>query len=109
MEREPSIYLCFRFSSKANGRECHLCDNRKTEHAHPAHFLTDLHNPNNVTCWQSDLMDGGQNVSLTISLKKKYELTYISLHFCHTKPHSMAIYKSMDHGRTWQPLQVKIP
>ena len=102
------VFLLFRFSSKTNGRECHLCDSRKTEHAHPAHFLTDLHNPNNVTCWQSDVMNAGQNISLTISLKKKYELTYISLHFCHAKPHSMAIFKSMDHGRTWEPLQVSI-
>ena len=47
----------------------------------------------------------GDNVSLTISLKKKYELTYISLHFCHAKPHSMALYKSMDHGKSWQPFQ----
>jgi hypothetical protein len=52
--------LCCRLTSKANGRECHLCDSRKTEHAHPAHFLTDLHNPNNVTCWQSDVIAAGQ-------------------------------------------------
>merc|ERR1712038_1392365 len=90
------------------GHECQVCDRRSKEHQHPPAFLTDLHNPNNVTCWQSDLMDvdaSTGNVSLTISLKKKYELTYISLHFCHTKPHSMALYKSMDHGRSWQPFQ----
>lgn len=71
-------------------------------------FLTDLHNPNNVTCWKSDYFVNKktkENVTLTISLKKKYELTYVSLHFCHAKPHSMAIYKSMDHGKTWQPFQ----
>ena len=49
--------------------------------------------------------DAKENVTLTVSLKKKYELTYVSLHFCHAKPHSMAIYKSMDHGKTWQPFQ----
>ena len=88
-------------------QECQVCDREVQEHQHPPEFLTDLHNPNNVTCWQSDLMDVDKNgnVSLTVSLKKKYELTYISLHFCHTKPHSMALYKSMDHGKTWQPFQ----
>lgn len=71
------------------------------------HFLTDLHNPNNVSCWKSDFVnrDAAENVTLTVSLKKKYELTYVSLHFCHAKPHSMAILKSMDHGKSWQPFQ----
>jgi len=81
----------------------HQCD----EKSNGPHFLTDLHNPNNVTCWKSDFVnaDVTENVTLTVSLKKKYELTYVSLHFCHAKPHSMAIYKSMDHGKTWQPFQ----
>ena len=100
--------------------DCRICDRNSFEHSHPPEFLTDLHNPNNITCWQSDLMPstthgisskfgkvdvGDGNVTLTISLKKKYELTYVSLHFCHQKPKSMALYKSMDHGRTWQPFQ----
>jgi len=81
----------------------HQCD----EKSNGPQFLTDLHNPNNVTCWRSDFVnsDSAENVTLTVSLKKKYELTYVSLHFCHAKPHSMAIYKSMDHGKTWQPFQ----
>ena len=82
--------------------QCRVCNEK---HIHPPDFLTDLHNPNNETCWQSDHLDPAENVSLTVSLKKKYELTYISLHFCHHKPKSMIIYKSMDHGKTWQPFQ----
>ena len=84
---------------------CRVCDEQSKEHAHPAEFLTDLHNPNNETCWQSDYLGPGQNASLTVSLAKKYELTYISLHFCSEKPEHMVIYKSMDHGKTWQPFQ----
>lgn len=47
------------------------------------------------------------NVSLTLSLGKKYELTYVSLQFCPStpKPDSIAIFKSMDYGKTWQPFQ----
>ena len=30
---------------------------------------------------------------------------FSSLHFCHAKPNSMAILKSMDHGKSWQPFQ----
>ena len=41
-------------------------------------------------------------MTLTLSLGKKFELTYISLQFCNQKPHSLAIYKSMDHGKSWQ-------
>jgi netrin 1 len=87
----------------AGKEQCETCD----EKLNGPHFLTDLHNPSNVTCWKSDFInrDVKENVTLTISLKKKYELTYVSLHFCHAKPHSMAIMKSMDHGKSWQPFQ----
>ena len=62
-----------------------------------------------MTCWNSELLSPdteAANISLTLSLGKKYELTYISLQFCNQKPHSLAIYKSMDHGKSWQPFQV---
>jgi len=86
---------------------CVICDADKPTKQHPPTYLTDLNNPNNVTCWNSELlplMKEG-NINLTLSLGKKYELTYISLQFCNQKPHSLAIYKSMDHGKTWQPFQ----
>jgi len=46
-----------------------------------------------------------QNVTLKLSLGKKYEITYISLQFCSARPNSMAIFKSMDYGKTWVPFQ----
>ncbi len=86
--------------NKSDSAEC-----QEDRHDKLAHFLTDLHNPNNETCWRTNFLPG-ENVSLTISLRKKYELTYVSLHFCDgAKPDTMAIYKSMDHGKTWQPFQ----
>ena len=86
---------------------CEVCDAENPTQHHPATFLTDLNNPNNVTCWNSELLspDRDGNITLTLSLGKKYELTYISLQFCNQKPHSLAIYKSMDHGLSWQPFQ----
>ncbi|KAL1488152.1 hypothetical protein ABEB36_015110 [Hypothenemus hampei] len=94
--------------------QCHICDDHQIKTRFPAVHLTDLNNPNNVTCWRSEPLPPAtyidappDNVTLTLSLGKKYELTYVSLQFCpHTpKPDSIAIYKSMDYGKTWQPFQ----
>ncbi|XP_072155296.1 netrin-3 [Bemisia tabaci] len=94
--------------------DCHVCDDTVPKKRHPAKYLTDLNNPNNITCWrsepmvhQSDVNAPPDNVTLTLSLGKKYELTYVSLQFCprSIKPDSLAIYKSMDYGKTWQPFQ----
>lgn len=94
--------------------ECRLCDKSEL-HRYGASALTDLNNPSNVTCWRSGSVNvphdpdtaPPDNVTLTLSLGKKYELTYISLSFCpkSPRPDSLAIYKSSDFGQTWQPFQ----
>lgn len=94
--------------------QCHVCDDRQPKNRFPVTHLTDLNNPNNVTCWRSEPLPAAtsvsappDNVTLVLSLGKKYELTYVSLQFCPQtpKPDSIAIYKSMDYGKTWQPFQ----
>nr|CAI5832970.1 unnamed protein product [Callosobruchus analis] len=94
--------------------QCHVCDDKQPKNRYPASHLTDLNNPNNVTCWRSEpvppvtsINAPPDNVTLTLSLGKKYELTYVSLQFCPNtpKPDSIAIFKSMDYGKTWQPFQ----
>lgn len=59
--------------------ECNVCDARRAALAHPSSFLTDLNDPLNMTCWVSRPGLAGQlrNVSLTLSLGKKFELTYV--------------------------------
>lgn len=93
---------------------CNLCDDASPKYRYPATYLTDINNSNNLTCWRSEpsltpvsVSTAPDNVTLTLSLGKKYDLTYISLRFCprSTKPDSMAIYKSSDYGKTWQPFQ----
>ena len=94
-------------------RNCFICDNNHPKRQHPSSFLTDLNNPSNLTCWVSEPFYGGgaganaaaSNVSLRLSLGKKFELTYVSLQFCSARPDSMAIYKSVDFGKTWIPFQ----
>ncbi|CAF1145004.1 unnamed protein product [Adineta steineri] len=93
-------------SSTCGNSPKEFCNLSQLNQNHPNDYLTDINNPNNLTCWQSDLIKQGENVSLILSLKKKFELTYISLQFCsQSKPDSMGIYKSMDMGLTWIPLQ----
>jgi len=90
--------------------ECPLdmCEGSNTSRHHPAAFLTDLNNPLNRTCWMSAPLDQiwDDNVTLTLSLGKKYEVTYVSLQFCTARPeYAVSIYKSADHGKTWSPFQ----
>uniref|UniRef100_A0A8C4Q2E6 Netrin-1 n=1 Tax=Eptatretus burgeri TaxID=7764 RepID=A0A8C4Q2E6_EPTBU len=82
---------------------CHICNAGDPRRSHPAAYLTDLNNPHNLTCWQSSM--DRDNVSLTLSLGKKFEVTYVSLQFCSRRPESMTIYKSADFGKTWVPFQ----
>ncbi|XP_034070639.1 netrin 2 [Gymnodraco acuticeps] len=87
-------------------RSCQICDAADPRRAHPASYLTDLNSAHNLTCWQSEnLNTSPHNVSLTLSLGKKFEITYVSLQFCSPRPESLAIYKSMDYGKTWMPYQ----
>lgn len=87
--------------TESGSARCHVCD---SDNPHSAEYLTDLNNPSNVTCWTSE-PNPTDVVNLTLSLGKKYELTYISLQFCGLRPDSMAIYKSMNYGETWLPYQ----
>ena len=109
----PATY-CEYSSESGTTQQCHVCDDRQPKHRFPVSHLTDLNNPNNVTCWRSEPIPAAtsvnsppDNVTLVLRLGKKYELTYVSLQFCphNPKPDSIAIYKSMDYGKSWQPFQ----
>ncbi|KFV73066.1 Netrin-1, partial [Struthio camelus australis] len=104
--KPPSRYCVVTEKGEEQVRSCHLCNASDPKRAHPPSFLTDLNNPHNLTCWQSDsYVQYPHNVTLTLSLGKKFEVTYVSLQFCSPRPESMAIYKSMDYGKTWVPFQ----
>ncbi|XP_029942768.1 netrin-1 [Salarias fasciatus] len=71
--------------------------------------LTDLHNPHNLTCWMAPRGPDAGDWVLTVPLGRRFEITYISLQFCHqgepSDPISISVLKSMDSGRTWRPMQ----
>ncbi|XP_017273834.1 netrin 2 [Kryptolebias marmoratus] len=105
----PSSRSCSvveRSDERPSVRTCQICDASDPRRAHPASYLTDLNSAHNLTCWQSEnLNTSPHNVTLTLSLGKKFEITYVSLQFCSPRPESLAIYKSMDYGKTWMPYQ----
>uniref|UniRef100_A0A8C5R4I5 Netrin-1 n=1 Tax=Leptobrachium leishanense TaxID=445787 RepID=A0A8C5R4I5_9ANUR len=95
-------------SSSTCGRPAtRQCDASDPKRAHPASYLTDLNTAGNMTCWRSESFPRHSplNVSLTLSLGKKFEVTYVSLQFCSPRPESVAIFKSMDYGKNWVPYQ----
>lgn len=85
--------------------QCDICDAADWRTAHPASLLTDLNTAKNRTCWVSQPAAEPQNVTLTLSLGKKFELTYISLLFCSRVADSLAILKSSNFGKSWTPFQ----
>ncbi|XP_073808672.1 netrin-1a isoform X1 [Danio rerio] len=104
--KTPSRYCVVTEKGDERHRNCHTCDASDPKKNHPPAYLTDLNNPHNLTCWQSDnYLQYPQNVTLTLSLGKKFEVTYVSLQFCSPRPESMAIFKSMDYGKSWVPFQ----
>lgn len=63
------------------GPTCYVCDDSDPKRKFPASALTDVPNSNNVTCWRSEPIQDSihmDNVTLTLSLGKKFELTYIT-------------------------------
>lgn len=98
--------------------KCHICDINDPSKSFTSAALSDINNLNNATCWRSEprpitsthfgsYENTPDNVTLTVSFGKRFELTYVNLMFCPgaIKPDSMAIYKSVDYGKTWQPFQ----
>ncbi|XP_067942969.1 netrin-1-like isoform X1 [Watersipora subatra] len=103
----PPNRYCNRTPSLMGGemRQCYICDANHKDRMNPASYLIDS---NQKTCWVSQTFNDSSAANeavITISLQKKYELTYITLPFCNKLPESLALYKSADFGRKWVPLQ----
>lgn len=89
----------------SNKKSCDVCQ----QGSHDPYYLTDSHNPQHSTWWQSEtMMDGIQypnQVNLTINLGKSFDITYIRLVFYSPRPESFAIYKRTSQNSSWIPYQ----
>jgi len=72
----PASRYCLLNDVSRGSRKCFVCDELTPKRRHPGSFLTDLNNPTNITCWISEPLNrhSQQNVSLTLSLGKKFEV-----------------------------------
>jgi len=85
-EAGPSRYCVTSATSRraSSSKSCHVCDAADVKLSHPASHLTDLNNPNNVTCWMSEPVPpaANHNISLTLSLGKKFEVVAVYCTTC---------------------------
>nr|XP_023421308.1 laminin subunit gamma-3 [Cavia porcellus] len=91
------------------GTQCQRCDAADPARHHNASYLTDFHNPDDSTWWQSPSMAFGvqhpTSVNITLRLGKAYEISYVRLKFHTSRPESFAIYKRSRPGGPWEPYQ----
>ncbi|KAH0626450.1 hypothetical protein JD844_001428 [Phrynosoma platyrhinos] len=89
-------FCAFRDSTDLASKFCQRCK----EDARMLEYLTDA--DGGATCWWSQ---PATNATLTLALGRRVEVIYVALRFCSPRPESLAIYKSMDYGRSWVPFQ----
>uniref|UniRef100_H9GMQ7 Netrin 5 n=1 Tax=Anolis carolinensis TaxID=28377 RepID=H9GMQ7_ANOCA len=92
----PGRFCTFRDSMDPTSKFCQRCK----EDTHMPEYLTDA--DGGATCWWSQ---PATNATLTLALGRRVEVLYVALRFCSPRPESLAIYKSMDYGRSWVPFQ----
>ncbi|XP_029468413.1 laminin subunit gamma-3 isoform X2 [Rhinatrema bivittatum] len=105
----PPEDYCLQTGAKGINQLCQHCDATEPDTHHNATYLTDFHNEEEPTWWQSQSMVFGvqhpNSVNITLHLGKSYEITYIRLKFQSSRPESFAIYKRSHAGGPWIPYQ----
>ncbi|XP_030063676.1 laminin subunit gamma-3 isoform X2 [Microcaecilia unicolor] len=105
----PPEDYCLQTGARGVNQLCHRCDAMDPNLHHNASYLTDFHNDEDPTWWQSQSMAFGvqhpNSVNITLHMGKSFEITYIRLKFQSSRPESFAIYKRSHEGGPWIPYQ----
>ncbi|GLV33913.1 Laminin B2 [Carabus blaptoides fortunei] len=102
---EGAVDYCVQTGASSVKKSCDVCEPDE----HDSRFLTDLHNQENQTWWQSETMYEGiqypSQVNLTLNLRKAFDITYVRIWFYSPRPESFAIYKRTREDGPWIPYQ----
>lgn len=91
--------------SFCSGSSCSVCDSSVPSQAHPPSMMADrdaVSSPNR-TWWQS--VNNVAPVTLELSLGATFFFTHMIISFRSPRPDAMVLEKSIDSGRSYQPIQ----
>nr|XP_033817524.1 laminin subunit gamma-3 isoform X2 [Geotrypetes seraphini] len=105
----PPEDYCLQIGARGGNQLCQHCDATDPDLHHNATYLTDFHNDEDPTWWQSQSMvykvQHPNSVNITLHLGKSFEITYVRLKFQSSRPESFAIYKKSHEGGPWTTYQ----